>query len=150
MKIRGNDPHGSGAYRAPRGRRLHKGIDICCEQGGSVAALSPGQVTKVGYPYAQGQPLPQWSDIKKAKYNAKKTLRYVQVTDSQGVDVRYFYVKPTVAIGDSISAGDSLGTAQGLEGIYPGITEHYHFEVLVMINGKKVFLDPEQYIKAVA
>lgn len=138
MKIRGNDQHGSGAYKASRGSRLHNGIDICCEQGDDVQALSDGRVTKIGYPYAQGPDADQ----------DKAALRYVQVSDREGIDVRYFYVAPTVQVGDTILAGDELGSAQGLGHIYEGITEHYHFEVLMLINGHKVFLDPEQYANA--
>ena len=138
MKIRGNDKHGSGAYRAPRGSRQHNGVDVCCEQGDAVEALSMGRVTKIGYPYAQGP---------KANKD-KKALRYVQVTDQHGLDVRYFYLDPLVKVGDSVSPGKPLGVAQGLGHIYKGITEHYHLEVLVMINGHKVFVDPEQYANA--
>jgi len=136
MEFRGTDEHGSGAYKAPRGTRLHNGIDICCEVGDAVTALSDGRVTKIGYPYNP-------SDEKKGH------LRYVQVTDDNGFDVRYFYIKPGVPKGYRINTGDVLGMAQGLASIYPGITEHYHFEVLKMINGHKVFIDPEQYINAV-
>ena len=136
MNIRGQDQHGSGAYRASRGGRLHNGIDVCCNQGDVIESLSPGVVTKIGFPYS-----PQ--DARKGH------LRYVQVTDNNGIDVRYFYVKQTVSVDDVINKGDMLGLAQGLADIYQGITEHYHFECLMMVNGGKVFLDPEQYICAI-
>lgn len=138
MKIREKDKHGSGAYRASRGDRLHNGLDICCKKGDAVLALNAGRVTKIGYPYSQ--------DPKADK--AKKALRYVQVTDEHGVSARYFYIDPLVQVGDSVSPGRPLGVAQGLGHIYKGITEHYHFEVLVMVKGRKVFLDPEQYLDA--
>lgn len=137
MRIRGIDPQGSGAYRAPRGKRLHNGIDICCEEGNVITAVGLGTVTKIGYPYSP-------------KDQKKGHLRYVQVTDSNGLSVRYFYVNPSVKVGAMVGKGCALGRAQGLAGIYEGITEHYHFEVLSMVNGKKVFLDPEQYLKAVS
>lgn len=136
MRIRGIDPQGSGAYRSARGNRLHNGIDICCEEGELITSVGLGTVTKIGYPYNPSDP-------------KRGHLRYVQVTDSNGLDVRYFYVAPSVTVGSMIGKGGVLGRAQGLAGIYKGITEHYHFEVLSMVNGKKVFLDPEQYLKAI-
>ncbi len=54
MKIRGRDDHGSGKYRAGRTYGLHNGVDICCDKGDSIKALSSGTVTKIGYPYPQG------------------------------------------------------------------------------------------------
>jgi len=130
------DTHGSGGYRVSRGTRLHNGIDICCDVGEAIRAFSSGVVTKIGYPYNPDTP-------------KKGHLRYVQITDEQGLAVRYFYIKPDVAKGDTVLSGDVLGAAQGLGAIYHGITEHFHFEVLTMINGKKVFIDPEQYLAAV-
>ena len=139
LKIRGDDIYGSGEYKASRGSRLHNGADLPCDPGELVSAASGGNVTKIGYPYSQGPD----ADPDKA------ALRYVQVTDKYGIDVRYFYVLPSVKVGDWVMERTVLGTAQGLNHIYPGITEHFHFETLVMVNGKKVFSDPEQYLYAV-
>jgi len=133
MKFRDKDRYGSGSYRADRGSRLHHGVDVCCTPGDSICAVTLGEVTKLGYPYG---------DLK------KRWLRYVQVTDVRGIDVRYFYIDPGVDIGDMVEAGDALGHAQNLQEVYPGITDHYHFEVLMMVDGKKVFLDPEAYLDA--
>lgn len=150
--FRDRDEHGSGAYRAKRGSRLHNGVGICCSKGDAIRAVSAGRVTKIGYPYAQ-TPNPERlnDELYIKKFEKKKALRYVQVTDENGLDVRYFYIKPQVAVndGDMLRAGSLLGYAQGLAHIYPRITEHYHFEVLSMVNRKKVFSDPEQYLKAV-
>jgi len=146
--IRGNDNHGSGAYRASRGSRLHRGVDICCEVGDGVRSLCPGVVTKIGYPYSQRVDTVSTNKEKRDKYALKKALRYVQVTDDYGISVRYFYISPSVMLGDEVGPGDVLGISQGLAHIYPGITEHYHFETLMMVRRKKVFLDPEQFIKA--
>ena len=55
---------------------------------------------------------------------------------------------PSVEVGDRITAGQILGDAQGLTDIYEGITEHYHFEVLMMIGNTKLFVDPEKYLNA--
>lgn len=138
MEIRGNDRHGSGAYRASRGGRLHNGIDICCNAGDPVGAVSGGLVTKIGYPYSQASGANQ----------DKAALRYVEVTDANNIRARYFYVNPLVQVGERVGADAILGEAQGLAHIYPEITEHFHFEALVLVNGRKVFCDPEQYLDA--
>ena len=138
MRARGIDRHGSGAYLASRGSRKHNGIDICCEQGELIKSFSGGIVTKIGYPYSQGPDADP----------AKKKLRYIQVTDDYGLDVRYFYIMPILVKGDQVHPGDILGEAQGLADIYEGITEHYHFEVLKMIGKNKLFIDPIKYLKA--
>lgn len=139
IKLRKVDEHGAGAYRASRNGRLHNGIDIICKEGDRIKALSSGFVTKVGYPYAQGDD----------QEPAKKRMRYVEIKDQFGVRVRYFYVSPLVHVGAAVKAGSSVGLAQGIANVYPGITEHYHFETLKLVNGRKVFLDPEQYLRAV-
>lgn len=113
--IRGNDNFGSGAFGASRGGRSHNGVDVACYAGSSILALKPGKVTKLGYPYNPN--------------NEKKGhLRYVQVTH-EGKNYRYFYVSPSVRVGDEVRVGDVLGKAQGLLKIYPGITDHIHFEI---------------------
>lgn len=113
--IRGDDKHGSGVFGAPRGNRTHKGVDIACYEGSEVLSVTDGFITKIGYPYDPND-------------NKKGHLRYVQVT-SGNLDFRYFYVHPTVSIGDKVIKGDMLGITQGLLKVYPGITDHFHFEV---------------------
>ena len=142
-EIRGVDKQGSGAYRAPRGGRKHRGIDICCSAGDSIRAVSRGIVTKIGYPYSQSTP-----SNPDSKFVKKKALRYVEITDRYGVRVRYFYVKSAVKVGENVAKTDIIGTSQGLGDIYSEITEHYHFEVMILMGGTKVFLDPEQYLYA--
>lgn len=126
--LRLNDVHGSGAYGASRGSRVHKGVDIACYKGSEVLSVSDGIVTKIGYPYDPN--------------NKKKGhLRYVQVTFG-GSDFRYFYIYPTVGIGDNVKIGDALGITQGLSDIYEGITDHFHFE----IKEKGVYINPMNFI----
>ena len=118
---RHTDIHGSGAFGAPRGHRMHNGIDLACYPNSIICALKPGTVTKIGYPYDPNKP-----------GNARKAhFRYVQVTDGQGHDLRYFYVDPAVQVGDVIETGQPLGHSQQLSRVFPGITDHIHFEVKV-------------------
>jgi len=78
--------------------------------------MAPGTVTKVGYPYRMDDDL-------------KGHLRYVEVT-LDGNRFRYFYVEPLVSVGDILAHGDSVGISQDLTSIYPGITQHFHFEII--------------------
>ena len=127
--IRGNDKQGAGYYGAPRsGGRKHKGVDISCYKNTEVLSISEGKVTKIGYPYDP-------NDSKKGH------LRYVQISYGD-YDFRYFYIHPAVSIGDRVIKGDTLGITQGLIDIYPGITDHYHFEVKE--NGK--IINPKEFL----
>lgn len=121
---RTQDSYGNGEYQSPRGNHKHRGIDFAPQ----VHAVSAGEVTKLGYPYAD--------DL---------SFRYVQVTDSDGFNARYFYVKPCVEVGDKVSAGQVLGLMQDLGKRYPNITPHYHFEVKDK-NG--VIVNPHNYLES--
>lgn len=121
--MRGNDAQGKGYFGASRGSRTHQGVDFVGEPGEPVTAFLGGTVSKLGYPYAD-----------------KLEFRYVEVRRPNGDRVRYFYVEPSVKVGDLVKPGDRLGTCQRLP--YAGITQHYHFEVLV--GG--VAVDPLRYL----
>ena len=124
IEIRGNDCHGSGAWQAPRGSRKHSGEDIICKKGDHITSDVDGKVTKIGYPYNPG-------DLNKGH------LRYVEVTDSNKSRVRYFYIFPTAVKGQEIKKGDILGISQDLTKIYPGITQHFHLEIIGYIQPTK-------------
>lgn len=117
MKIRGNDKHGSGAYLASRGSRLHHAIDFETSVGEEIGSFCSGKITKIGYPYNP-------ADKKKGH------LRYIQVTDKNGIDVRVFYCQPKMAVtvGNIICKGEIIGYSQDLTKIYPGIIQHLHIE----------------------
>lgn len=123
--IRGRDCKGSGYFGASRGRRKHAGVDFVHCPGEPVCAFSAGTVTKLGFPYAH-----------------HLQYRYVQVTDADGIECRYFYVEPCVALGDTVRAGQAIGATQKLGEVYPGITEHFHFE----IRRDGEHLDPLPYL----
>ena len=129
--IRGGDKHGFGYFGASRGDRTHNGVDIACYAGSEIPSLTPGEVTKIGYPYDP-------EDHKKGH------LRYVEVT-LDGNKYRYFYIEPRVSVGDTVFPGDVLGEAQGLLKIYPGITDHIHFE---HISPDGVYIDPTNMVMA--
>lgn len=123
--IRKQDSWGSGEFHASRGNRLHQGIDFCCHPGSDVCSTVTGLITKIGYPYGD--------DMR---------FKYVQVTDNKGLSHRYFYVLPSIDLGDVVSIGDALGTSQELGERYPDITEHFHYEIK---EGDK-YLNPEDFL----
>lgn len=122
---RGIDTYGSGAYLAARGARRHNGIDFKAAEGSIVHPMSRGEVTKLG-----------WC------YNDDPSYRYVQVTDMAGYRVRYFYVSPSVKLGDKVDTDTKLGTVQDLTTRYKTITPHVHLEVKDL-QGQ--FMDPAKY-----
>lgn len=127
--IRGWDDQGNGKYLAKRGDRQHKGVDLVTDINEPITSPCAGTVTKIGYPYD-----PQ--NIKKGH------LRYVQVTDQDKLKVRMFYVEPCVKIGDKIEEDQIIGHSQDLTQIYPGITQHVHFE----IKRVSAYMNPIQYL----
>jgi len=128
--IRGTDKWGNGGYLASRGSRTHKGIDFACYPGSTILAGCVGNVTKIGFPYDPTDP-------------QKGHLRYVQINDLGGFDVRYFYIEPCVEVGVFVVPGMEIGKLQDLGKVYPGITPHFHFEIK---KGGK-FVNPHQYFE---
>jgi hypothetical protein len=133
-EIRGQDSHGSGHWQAPRGvdkdgnERKHNGVDLVNSYGFLEEAFCDGEVTKIWFPYSQAPCKDSWSDEKKTNHRRKRALRYVQITDIEGVDVRLFYISPIVTKGDKVKKGDTIGMSQDLTKIYPGMTQHCHLE----------------------
>ena len=123
LDIRGCDSQGCGHFGASRGTRKHNGIDLVCIPGDEIQSPVNGRVTKIGWPYADKD---------------KRHIRYAQVECSD-YSFRIFYIKPMVEVGQLVSTNSVLGFSQELGGLYPGITEHCHFEIKDK-NG--VYVDP--------
>ena len=111
---RGTDAHGSGEYGAPRGSRLHNGEDFGAYPGSVVKALTGGELIKIGYPYNP-------NDQKKGH------LRYVRFRHGSWT-IDYFYVGTKLTPGTVVEKGDPIGWVQNLMEIYPGMTNHIHFQ----------------------
>jgi len=126
MRLR--DAHGAGYFGAPRGDRKHNGVDLSCYPDSKVLSICRGRITKFGYPYAN-----------------HLEYRYVEVTDAEGLRYRYFYVypNPNLIMGGKVLVGDVLGLVQDLTKIYPGITNHVHFEIKDKDNE---YIDPTDFI----
>ena len=117
LPTRGHDDWGAGHFKAPRGKRTHKGIDYACYPDTVILSPVGGVVTKLGYPYGD--------DL---------SFRYVEITDDQGLKHRLFYVEPGCEPGDEIESGDIIGTAQDIAGRYSKpdkyMKNHIHYEIL--------------------
>ena len=113
-----NDRMGLGHYGARRGGRTHKGLDFSVEPGTIVYAIAGGEVTKIGYCYAD--------DLK---------YRYVQISTHDGLDLRYFYttLHPLLSIGDQVLKGQALSVCQDISSKHSTakktMINHYHFEI---------------------
>ena len=134
MKIRGNDNWGAGHYGASRdgGKRKHRGIDIINHVNEAVCAYENGTVTKIGYPYNQDG-------------GEKAFYRYIEISCADNSRHRYFYVDPLVQVEQRVKKGDIIGSAQDLAVVYPGIVQHFHFELI--IKGRRI--DPTEYVRNV-
>ncbi len=114
-KERGCDEMGCGHFGASRGTRKHNGIDYCASPGDNICTNVAGSITKLGYTYSD--------DL---------SYRYVEVTDSEKQRHRFFYVNPEVSLGDLVSRGDVIGTAQDIAIRYAhkgNMKNHVHYEM---------------------
>uniref|UniRef100_A0A8C8DG67 Leukocyte cell derived chemotaxin 2, tandem duplicate 1 n=1 Tax=Oryzias sinensis TaxID=183150 RepID=A0A8C8DG67_9TELE len=111
--VRGSDRWGSGHYGASRGGRLHKGLDVKCQDGSAVYA--PFDVTLHGK-------LTVYTDRNKEAINEGINLK------GQGLCFKLFYVRPTRTSG-SVRKGERIGTMLPMQSVYPGITSHVHVQM---------------------
>ena len=135
--VRETDSFGSGRFRAPRGNRLHKGLDFLAAAGDPVVSPTDGTVRRIGICYSDD---PRY--------------RLVEIDASDAL-VRVFYVDPTVAPGDEIAAGDLIGSAQDVAARYEnGMKNHVHLEVRLRTAllgrgrepGESVWADPALFL----
>lgn len=113
---RGTDPGGSGDFGANRGSRLHMGVDYAAWPGSILLSPVKGIVTRLGYPYGD--------DL---------SYTYVEVTDKEGNRHRFFYIDPSVDIGEAVRRTTPLGTVQDVSVRYPvprGMKPHIHYEII--------------------
>ncbi|XP_023262129.1 leukocyte cell-derived chemotaxin-2-like [Seriola lalandi dorsalis] len=110
---RTSDSQGQGHYGAGRDGRLHKGLDIRCEDGSDV--LAPFDVTLHGGLLVYNNP-------SKAAIDSGINLR------GQGLCFKLFYVRPDRTSG-SVRKGERIGTMLPMQTVYPGITSHVHVQM---------------------
>ena len=108
-----------------KGSKLHQGIDLAAAMDSAIVSAIPGVVKEVNA-------------------SANPSQNYIAIEGPDGIMTRHRHLSPTVKVGQSLQAGDQVGTVNtrnaqgGLE--FPA---HQHFEV--MKDGK--FLDPVAFLK---
>lgn len=109
------DLYGSGHFHAQRdsGKRKHEGVDYVAFAGEDIRAPLAGVVTREGY-----------------AYHDDKILRFVEIRDAAlAMTARVFYINSALVVGQTVAAGEVIGTAQSLAARYPLITNHVHVEL---------------------
>ena len=108
-----NDSEGSGEYGAPRGTRLHNGLDFICAPGQEVIAPFNMKIKRVANPKA---------------HSPMSGIEWIYGKSSG----KMFYFKPDPQlIGKSVSKGDVIGIAQNVAMDYglPNMIPHVHFQI---------------------
>jgi murein DD-endopeptidase MepM/ murein hydrolase activator NlpD len=116
-QTRGLDAYGYGEFGASRdgGSRHHEGVDFIAQAGQAVTAPISGYVTKIGF-----------------AYSGDNDLQFVEITNpALQYAARVFYINPTVAVGDAVRVGGTIGAMHSLQAKYPaGMTDHVHLEII--------------------
>jgi len=103
----------------------HSGIDYAADEGASVKAVFGGEITKISYDILLGNVVTiKHSDNLKTTYGSLKDVK--------------------VAVGDTVKAGDEIGTVGTTMGRECADGAHLHFETLldgVAIDGSKFYAD---------
>jgi murein DD-endopeptidase MepM/ murein hydrolase activator NlpD len=124
-----SDTSGDGRFQASRsnGARAHDGVDLLIlREGQPIFAPFDALVVRKTYPY-------------------KTDLRWegLLLRRGDGLEVKVFYMTPSVSPGTIVKAGQQIGTAQSIKKKYGGsMLDHAHVEVWV--SGKAI--DPTPFI----
>ena len=105
--------------------RTHDGIDIAAEEGATVKAMTSGTVTDI--------------------YNDPLWGCCVVIDHGNTVNGHYFGLSPTldVTVGDTVNAGDAIGTVGNTADIESDLDSHLHFA----LKYQSQWIDPIQYIE---
>ena len=109
-----NDSVGQGYWHAPRGSRLHLGVDLLLPYGPgqSVTAPHEGRVVRYSFPYV-----------------ADKNYSGLHIKGSQ-IESILWYLEPIIAIGLYVSEGQEIGFAQDISKKYgTNCKPHIHWQI---------------------
>src|SRR3990172_2757499 len=136
--VRGTDSWGAGNFGASRdgGSRHHKGLDFLTVAGDDIVSPIDGRVSRLGIAYDNSVLGSIWIDglFEYAMWRA-----------------HLLYVKPEIAVGMTVKAGDALGFAQDVaiywkarEPEHSGdMKNHIHLE---LYNLEPLAVDPAHYL----
>ena len=113
--MRSIDSYGSGAFGSQRdgGKRKHEGVDYVAAPGHIATAPIAGTVARIGYAYKKDT-----------------RLKYIEIDNAEtGYSAKVLYVDPTIVVGQTLVAGETIGVVQDLSVKYAGITNHVHVEI---------------------
>ncbi len=114
QKTRGIDAFGSGAFGAKRTHGTHQGVDIVTTKGEYIYSPINGVVKRYARPYADDN-----------RFNGI-------VLTSGDLEIKIFYVNPTIAVGSKIIAGQVIAIAENIgEKFGPKMTPHAHIEARI-------------------
>ena len=120
--FRGCDMDGCGYYLAPRGARLHQGVDISARVGEPIYSPISGTVTREARPYGGT--------------GVRGNLNGLVISNGN-TEVKMFYLRPLpYIVGQNVNQGELIGYAQNLNLIWPNMTNHIHVEI--KRNGKTI------------
>ena len=125
QKIRGCDPEGCGYFGAPRGSRLHNGIDVITVKGQPIKAPIDGVIERYAFPY-DGDLNYKGLVIRNSKYY-----------------IKMFYLEPTIERGTEVNSGDVIGISQDISEKWgDDMTTHVHVEVYLITNSGLKLINP--------
>ncbi len=109
------DKLGDGHYLAPRGERLHRGVDYVVVPGANVYAPVNGHIVRESWPYKDGS----YSGV---------------LFQGSSIAFKIWYFSPYLhLIGEKLKAGTILGKAQDISKRYgKDMIPHIHIEVADM------------------
>ena len=123
-----SDTSGDGHFNSSRGggTRAHEGVDLLCHEGQTVMSPFDAYVVRKSYPYKTDK---RWEGL---------LLRR-----SDGLEVKIFYMTPSVLEGSFVKKGQKVGVSQSISKKYGGsMRDHNHVEVWA--GGKAI--NPEPFI----
>ena len=123
------DALGDGTFGSDRHGHQHDGVDLVADPGTSVYSPLAGYVVRLTYPYP-----------------GDERFHGVVLKGLDGLEVKLFYVLPSVAAGDRVAIGQRVGTAEDVRGKY-GDKMQAHVHVEYRQHGE--VLDPSKYLHIV-
>ncbi len=124
------DDFGRGEFGAPRGDRTHNGVDFQAPPESILLSPVTGEFTKYG-----------------TVYRSDPYYRYIQITDDNGNNHRFFYVQSyRLILKTLIFRHTKIGIVQDIAGKYNQpdrrMLNHIHYEIKTK-SGE--FLNPEDF-----